>query len=71
MYLVFKYKKVFSAQLCPYGTVYQKFWFQFKGTDPFEDMIFYLLTDSNEICTAYVKLKINHISFMKHFWFSI
>ena len=24
---------------------------------PFEDMIFYLWTDSNEICTAYVKLK--------------
>ena len=35
-------------------------------------MIFYLWTDSNEICTAYVKLKINHILFMKifDFWFS-
>ena len=29
------------------------------GLTPFEDMIFYLWTDSNEICTAYVKLKIN------------
>ena len=25
-----------------------------KGPTPFEDMIFYLWTDSNEICTAYV-----------------
>ena len=31
-------------------------------------MIFYLRTDSNEICTAYVKLKINHILFVKFFW---
>ena len=31
------------------------------------DMIFYLWTDSNEICTAYIKLKINHILFMKFF----
>ena len=35
----------------------------------FEDMIFYLWTDSNEICTAYVKLKINHILFLKIFDF--
>ena len=38
-----------------------------RGPTPFEDMIFYLWTDSNEICTAYVKLKINHILFMKRF----
>ena len=38
-----------------------------RGPTPFEDMIFYLWTDSNEICTAYVKLKINHILFMKNF----
>ena len=42
-----------------------------RGPTPFEDMIFYLWADSNEICTAYVKLKINHILFMKNFWFSI
>ena len=30
-----------------------------RGSTPFEDMIFYLWTDSNEICTAYVKLKIS------------
>ena len=41
-----------------------------RGSTPFEDMIFYLWTDSNEICTAYVKLKINHILFLKNFWFS-
>ena len=29
------------------------------GSTPFEDMIFYLWSDSNDICTAYVKLKIN------------
>ena len=34
-------------------------YFQLRGPTPFEDMIFYLWTDSNEICTAYVKLKIN------------
>ena len=28
-----------------------------RGSTPFEDMIFYLWTDSNEICTAYVKLR--------------
>ena len=28
-----------------------------RGPTLFEDMIFYLWTDSNEICTAYVKLK--------------
>ena len=39
----------------------------FRGPTPFEDMIFYLWTDSNEMCTAYVKLKINHILFMKNF----
>ena len=38
-----------------------------RGPTPFEDMIFYLWSDSNEICTAYVKLKINHILFMKFF----
>ena len=38
-----------------------------RGPTPFEDMIFYLWTDSNEICTAYVKLKINHILFVKNF----
>ena len=42
-----------------------------RGPTPFEDMIFYLWTDSNEICTAYVKLKIYHILFVKNFWFSI
>ena len=30
-----------------------------RGSTPFEDMIFYLRTDSNEICSAYAKLKIN------------
>ena len=40
-----------------------------RGPTPFEDMIFYLRTDSNEICTAYVKLKINHILFLKIFDF--
>ena len=38
-----------------------------RGPTPFEDMIFYLWTDCNEICTAYVKLKINHILFVKIF----
>ena len=38
-----------------------------RGPTPFEDMIFYLWTDSNEICTAYVKLRINHILFVKNF----
>ena len=40
---------------------------ELRASTPFEDMIFYLWTDSNEICTAYVKLKINHILFMKFF----
>ena len=44
--------------------------FPLRGPTPFEDMIFYLWTDSTEICTAYVKLKINHILFLKNFWFS-
>ena len=43
----------------------------FRGPTPFEDMIFYLWTDSNEICTAYVKLKIKHILFLKNVWFLI
>ena len=30
-----------------------------RGSTPFQDMIFYLWTDSYEIFTAYVKLKIN------------
>ena len=38
-----------------------------RGPTPFEDMIFYLWTDSNEICTAYVKLNSNHIVFMRIF----
>ena len=38
-----------------------------RGPTPFEDVIFYLWTDSNEICTTYVKLKINHILFVKNF----
>ena len=38
-----------------------------RGPTPFKDMIFYLWTDSNEICTAYVKFKINHILFLKIF----
>ena len=42
-----------------------------RGSTPFEDMIFYLWTDLYEICTAYVKLEINHIIFMKNFRFSI
>ena len=42
-----------------------------RGPTRFEDMNFYLWTDSNEICTAYVKLKINHILFVKIFLFSI
>ena len=37
------------------------------GPTPFENMIFYLWTDSNEICTAYVKLNSKHISFMENF----
>ena len=40
-----------------------------RGPTPFEHMIFYLWTNSNEICTAYVKLKINHILFLKIFDF--
>ena len=40
---------------------------EIKGTDPFEDMIFYFWADSKEICTAYVKFKINHILFVKKF----
>ena len=42
-----------------------------RGATPFEDMIFYLWTDSNEIYTAYVKLNSEHILFMRIFWFSI
>ena len=42
-----------------------------RGPTPFEDMIFYLWTDSNEICTAYVKLNSKHILFMRIFGFSI
>ena len=42
-----------------------------RGPTPFEDMIFYLWTDSNEICTAYVKLNSEHILFMRIFWFLI
>ena len=38
-----------------------------RGPTPFEDMIFYLWTDSNEICTAYVKLNSEHILFMRIF----
>ena len=39
----------------------------FRGPTPFEDRIFYLWTDSNEICTAYVKLNSEHILFMRIF----
>ena len=42
-----------------------------RGPTPFEDMIFYLWTDSNEICTAYVKLNSEHILFMRIFLFLI
>ena len=38
-----------------------------RGPTPFEDMIFYLWADSNEICTAYVKLNSKHILFMRIF----
>ena len=38
-----------------------------RGPTPFEDMIFYLWTDSNEICTAFVKLNSEHILFMRIF----
>ena len=38
-----------------------------RGPTPFEDMIFYLWTDSNEIWTAYVKLNSKHILFMRIF----
>ena len=38
-----------------------------RGPTPFDDMIFYLWTDSNEICTAYVKLNSKHILFMRIF----
>ena len=41
--------------------------FNLRGPTPFEEMIFYIRTDSNEICTEYVKLKINHILFLKNF----
>ena len=41
--------------------------FLLRGPTPFEDMIFYLWTDSNEICTAYVKLNSKHILFMRIF----
>ena len=58
-------------QTSPYAEVLPVFRAELKGTDPFENMIFYLWTDSNEICTEYVKLKINHILFVKNFWFSI
>ena len=44
---------------------------ELRGPTPFEDMIFYLWTDSNEICTAYVKLNSKHILFMRIFLFSI
>ena len=41
-----------------------------KGTDPFwgHDFLF-IWTDSNEICTAYVKLNSKHILFMRFFYF--
>ena len=39
-----------------------------RGPTPFENMIFYLWTDSYEICTAYVKLNINHILFLNFFF---
>ena len=39
-----------------------------RGPTPFEDMIFYLWTDSNEICTAYVKLNSKYILFMREFF---
>ena len=42
-----------------------------RGPTPFEDMIFYLWTDSNEICTAYVKLKINHFIHEKFLIFDL
>ena len=38
-----------------------------RGPTPFEDMIFYLWTDSNKICTAYVKLYSKYILFMRIF----
>ena len=54
-------------ELNPYGiSLLQKHRFShvsilLRGPTPLKDMIFYLWTDSNEICTAYVKLKINPI----------
>ena len=42
-----------------------------RGPTPSEDMIFYLWTDSNEICKAYVKLNSKHILFIRIFLFSI
>ena len=38
-----------------------------RGPTPFEDMIFYLWTDSYEICTVYVKLNSKHILFVRNF----
>ena len=38
-----------------------------KGTDPFWGHDFLFM----DRCTAYVKLKINHILFVKNFWFSM
>ena len=54
------HKKVFSGDFKPPETV-------LRGPTPFEDMIFYLWTDSNEICTEYVKLNSWHILFMRIF----
>ena len=40
-----------------------------KWSDPFSGMIFYLWTDLNDICTAYVKLNSNSILFVIFFLF--
>ena len=42
-----------------------------KGSTPFQGVIFYLWTDLDEICTAYVKLNSNSILFVKFFWISV
>ena len=40
---------------------------ELRGPTPFEDMIFYLWTDSSQIITAYLKLNSKHILFMRFF----
>ena len=59
---------LFSQKTFRFFPLFNTISFNLRGSTPFQGVIFYLWTDLNEICTAYIKLNSKIFLFVDFFY---